>query len=202
MSSRRVKLFAWSLATTLFLVVVWALAVEPARLVVRHVDLRLPSWPASLDGLRVVAIADLHVGSPHVGLEKLQEIVARANREDADLIVLLGDYVIHGVVGGRFVEPEAIAAVLGGLRARLGVVAVLGNHDWWLDGPRVWRALEAVGVTVLEDRLVRIERNGAPLWLAGLGDAWTRTADVAGTLRDVPAGEPVLVLTHNPDLFP
>ena len=59
--------------------------------------------------------------------------------------MLLGDYVVHGVVGGIETAPEEFAHILGGLSAPLGVYGVLGNHDWWLDGPRVSNALQSAG---------------------------------------------------------
>jgi predicted MPP superfamily phosphohydrolase len=123
------------------------------------------------------------------------------NAARPDLIVLLGDYVIHGIIGGRFIEPEPVAMVLGGLRAPLGVFAVTGNHDWWYDGPRVTGALEAAGIRVLDDAAAPLPAGG-PLWIAGVGDLWTRPADVRRALAEVPADAPVVVITHNPDLFP
>ena len=127
-----------------------AVCVEPARLVVREVRVRLPGWPTALEGLRVAVLSDLHAGAPHLGAHKRREIVARTNAAHPDLVVLLGDYVVGGEAGSRFVEPEVLARELGDLRAPLGVVAVLGNHDWWYDGPRVRRALEAAGLRVLD----------------------------------------------------
>ena len=181
-----------------------AVCVEPARLVVREAEVRLPRWPAALGGLRVAVLSDLHAGAPHLGARKRAEIVARTNAAHPDLVVLLGDYVVGTEAGARFVEPEVFARELGGLRAPLGVVAVLGNHDWWYDGPRVRRALEAAGLRVLENDAIALEvkGRGARLWVAGLGDLWSRSADPAAALRAVPAGEPVLLLTHNPDVFP
>jgi hypothetical protein len=116
--------------------------------------------------------------------------------------VLLGDFVIHGVLGGSFVEPEAAIRAMAGIRAPLGVVAVLGNHDWWFDGDRVRKALEEGGIAVLENETARLERKGAALWLVGLADLWTRTPRITEALTSVPAGEPVLLLTHSPDVFP
>jgi uncharacterized protein len=110
--------------------------------------------------------------------------------------------VIQGVAGGEFMEPERIAESLRGLRAPLGVYAVLGNHDWWFDGPRVTRAFEGVGIRVLENDAARVERNGRSLWLAGLADLWTRKPDVSRALTGVTDDGPVIVFTHNPDLFP
>jgi len=183
-------------------VLVWSVFVEPARLVVRPVTVRPSGWPAALDGLRIAVLSDIHAGAPHVGHEKLARIVKVVNDQRPDLVVLLGDFVIHGVLGGRFEAPEATIRALAGLRAPLGVVAVLGNHDWWYDGDRVRKALEEGGIPVLENETVRRERKGAALWLVGLADLWTRTPRITETLTSVPAGEPVILLTHSPDVFP
>ena len=181
-----------------------AVCVEPARLLVRDARVRLPGWPVALAGLRVAVLSDLHAGAPHLGARKRREIVERTNASRPDLVVLLGDYVVGGEAGARFVEPEVLARELGGLRAPLGVFAVLGNHDWWYDGPRVRRALEAAGLHVLENEAIALAREdrGARFWVAGLGDLWTRPSDPAAALRSVPPGEPVLLLAHNPDVFP
>lgn len=203
---RRGKIIKRTLAAALAALVVlglWAFWFEPARLTVRRETLSVPRWPEEHKGLRVAVITDLHVGSPHAGPEKLRRVVERANAESPDLVVLLGDYVIQDVLGGRFVEPELVAAELGRLRATHGVFAVLGNHDWWLDGARVAAALEGAGLVVLENRAARVERGGRAFWVAGVADLWTRTPDIAGSLAQVGgADEPVIILTHNPDIFP
>ncbi|HMH76448.1 MAG TPA: hypothetical protein VK547_07465 [Candidatus Udaeobacter sp.] len=98
-------------------------------------------------------------------------------------------------------EIEQTAAALRDLRAPLGVFAVLGNHDWWYNGPRCARALEAVGIRVLEDAAAEVAVRGHPLWIAGVSDAFTRPAAITRALAPVPEGAPVIVLTHNPDLF-
>ena len=143
-----------------------------------------------------------------MSLARLRRVVERVNEEAPDVVLITGDFVIGGrnheggVVGGHFVEPEPIAAELKHLRAPLGVYAVLGNHDWWFDGERVARALEGAGVRVLENHAARIEHAGRSFWLAGVADLWTRTPDVAGTLRQVTTDDPVVLFTHNPDIFP
>ncbi len=181
---------------------VWAFWLEPASLSSRTVEIQPTRWPASLDGLRVVALADLHVGSPHHGLATLHRIVDEVNAARPDVVVLLGDYVIQGVLGGRFVPPEEVAAALGGIRAPLGVFGVLGNHDWWLDAPRVAAALETVGIAVLDDRATAVIRDSASFWIAGVSDLWEGRHDIATALEHVPADAPVIVITHNPDIFP
>jgi uncharacterized protein len=179
----------------------WAL-VEPARLKTRRVDVPLEHWPRGLDGLRVAALSDLHSGAPHVGERKLERIVERVNRAKPDLIALVGDYADPSVPLGEPVAPERVAELLGGLRARLGVFAVLGNHDWLHYGERVPRALRAAGIEVLENDAVAVERGGDVLWVAGLADMREREPDVTVALAMVPAGQPLIALTHDPDTFP
>jgi uncharacterized protein len=178
----------------------WAVVVEPGRLVVRETRVRSARWPRP--DLRIAVLTDLHVGSFRNGLDRLDEVVARTNAERPDLVVILGDLVIHDVILGRFVPPEATAARLAGLRAPYGVMAVLGNHDWWLGGKRVRDDLERAGIRVLENEATPIDEGARRFWVAGLADLWTRPVSIPRALARVPADEPVLLLTHNPDVFP
>ena len=180
----------------------WGFWWEPASLFTREYDLALPGWPASARELRIAVLADLHTGSPHNDLEKLHEVVHATNLAKPDLILLAGDFVIHGVVGGSFVEPEASARVLRSLQAPLGVYAVLGNHDWWFDGARVRKALEGEAIPVLEDRAIPLTFNQMVFWLAGVSDFWEAAHDVRQALKGVDAESPVILVTHNPDVFP
>ncbi|MBA2339268.1 MAG: metallophosphoesterase [Pyrinomonadaceae bacterium] len=180
----------------------WAFLIEPSLITVSHHTIKIPRWQREHQNLKIAILTDLHVGAPHMNVGKLKQVVERTNAEAPDAIVILGDLVIQDVVGGKFVEPELIANELKNLRAPLGVVAVLGNHDWWLDGERVARSLRETGLTVLENDVARVERDGKVFWFAGLGDLWTRAADIKGTLGKIQTDDPVIVLTHNPDVFP
>jgi uncharacterized protein len=178
----------------------WALWWEPRRLVTRELSMLPSCWTGP--PVRIAVASDLHVGAPGVDLKKLDTLVADVNSARPDVVVLLGDYVIQGVKGGRFVTPEMIAQHLGALKAPLGVYAVLGNHDWWLDAPRVERALSSAGIRVLEDRSVSLDRPGDGFWLMGISDFWEGRHDVAAALADVRDGRPIIAITHNPDVFP
>jgi hypothetical protein len=180
----------------------WGFAIEPASLRNEDYEFAIPNWPAGCDGLRIAVLADLHVGSPFNGQGKLDRVIALTEQADPDLILLAGDFVIHGVRGGTFTPPEQIAAALQRLSAPLGVWAVLGNHDWWFDAPRVRAALESNGIPVLEDVASRIHTNTCDFWLAGISDYWEGKHDVSGALAQVTDTAPVLAFTHNPDVFP
>jgi predicted MPP superfamily phosphohydrolase len=177
----------------------WAGWIEPRRLVVRDVELTLPRWPPHLDGMRAGVLSDVHAGVPHMSLAKLARAVDALNDRAPDVHLLLGDFLDASQPWRRRLAPERVAEELARLRAPLGTVAVIGNHDWRNSGDRIWRALEAEGVTVLEDRAIELA-NG--LWIAGLGDMRHRRPDVRHALREIPDGAPAVVLSHDPDMFP
>lgn len=180
----------------------WAFWIEPSRVVIHHITLQIPRWHPEHREMRIAILTYLHTGAPHMGVDKLKRVVEYTNRENPDLVVILGDLVIDEVVGGRFVEPEPIAELLKGLRAPQGVVAVLGNHDWWYNGVRVTEALKQAGIIVLENGARRIELNDQSFWIVGIADLWTRQPDINGSLRQVDDTNPVILITHNPDIFP
>jgi predicted MPP superfamily phosphohydrolase len=179
-----------------------ALWIEPRRIAVRRVDLELPRWPGALDGLRIALVSDLHAGAPHVGVDRVGRVVEKVEALEPDLVALLGDYVDPEVRFGDAVAPEPVAEQLGRLRAPLGTIAVLGNHDWYADGPRVAGALRDAGIRVLENDAVRVRREPAELWVAGLADASERRPDVDRALAGVPDDAAVVMLSHDPDVFP
>lgn len=178
----------------------WAFWWEPRRLVVRESSIALSCWQGK--PLRIAIASDLHIGSPYTGVAKLERIVEQINAGRPDVIVLLGDFVIQGVTGGQFVPPETIAKKLAGLRAPLGVYAVLGNHDHWLDGPRVARAFERSGIRMLEDTALPLTYGDRRFWLVGISDFLTAPHDVRLALAPVDDDAPAIAITHNPDIFP
>ncbi len=197
---RRHKIIAGLAATTLILAL-WVFWLEPSSLRTQEQELVLPGWPQACDGLRVAVLADLHVGSPWHGPSQLRRIVQAVDAAKPDLVLLAGDYVIQGIVGGSFVSPEQMAPELARLAAPLGRYAVLGNHDGWLDGARVSRALESSGIPVLEDAAVARDRGDCRFWLAGVGDFWEAKHDWRQALAAGPEQAPLLLFTHNPDIF-
>ena len=169
----------------------------PRLLRVHEVPLAVPGWPHDLDGLRIAVVGDVHAGSPWTGLDRVHELVRRVVAVRPDLVLLVGDHLSDVLLGTRL-DPEPVAEALAGLKAARPVVGVLGNHDWDVDGERVRRAFEAAGLPVLEESAVPV--LDGRLWVAGVGDLWTRTPSVPDALASVPAGAPVVLLTHNPDV--
>jgi uncharacterized protein len=174
---------------------------EPASLTI--VEERIAIDSIARGSVRVAILTDLHVGSPFNGIERLRALVARTNAARPDVVCVLGDLVIQGVIGGHPAPPEAIAAELTALRAPSGVFAVLGNHDGWLDHDRVQRALEDARIRVIEESSAPVHTPAGPIWLAGISDWWTGRHDITAALAGVADdGRPVILMTHNPDVFP
>ncbi len=179
----------------------WAFWWEPSSLRVTQHAVELSRWPSNCDDLRIAVLADLHVGSPYIGLDSLSEIVTATRAAQPDLVLLAGDYVSQGVVGGTFVAPEAAARVLHPLRQSAPVFAVLGNHDWWLDSDRVRHALQSVDIAVLDDASTTLRLGACTLSLVGVSDFWEGPHDVDRALAGVADSDTTVLFTHNPDLF-
>lgn len=199
----RLVLWVLPLAAALALAV-YAFWIEPRSLVVTRLSLPMPGLAHEL---RLVVMGDLQPAGPIETLETVAKVVDRMNAEAGDLVLLLGDYVSTRRLATGFLDPHDTVPILGRLKAPLGVFAVLGNHDWWWDGPEMRRLLTDQGITVLEDAAARVDDAGRTLWIAGLSDPVTQAYDLEATLAQTGpmqagAGEPVLLLAHTPDVFP
>jgi predicted MPP superfamily phosphohydrolase len=203
---------------------VYAVGVEPLLFnnVTRY-HLQPASWPTNLR-LKIAVIADIHACEPWMNVKRIEHIVHIANGLGADVIALLGDYVAgHNKITGVVPDREW-ARALAGLRAPLGVYSILGNHDWWADsdaqarghGPIAARiALENAGVPVLENDSIALSKDGERFWIAGLGDQLAirdsksgrmeigrGVDDIEKTLAPIGDKAPVVLLAHEPDIFP
>ena len=158
-------------------------------------EVRVPSLDARLDGLRIVHLSDLHLGTLTPRSWVLAWVRA-ANRTAPDLAVVTGDMVTSGTD-----FHEDVADALGELRAKGGTFASMGNHDYFGDDEPLVAHLRKRGVRVLRNEGVAIDRNGATLWLAAIDDTWTRRDDLAAAMRDRPDGATTLLLAHDPNRF-
>jgi predicted MPP superfamily phosphohydrolase len=184
---------------------VYAALVEPRSLVVNELSVASAFWHGA--PLRIAAISDTHVGGPHVDSARVVGIVDEINTLQPDLVVLLGDYGAGHVPEARCdpsrrKEIQSGLAAFGALRARYGVIAVLGNHDSWYGRRSITSALQRVGIAVLWNGNVVIHReHESDVVVAGIADEMTGDPDFAVALEGVPAGADTLVLSHSPEPF-
>ena len=190
----------------------YAVGIEPRSRprVVTH-RITPPGWPQGL-ALRLVLVSDIHACDPYMPASRIAEIAQQANGLGGDMILLLGDF-LSGMRLGSQVPPDAWGEALRPLKAPLGVHAILGNHDW-LDDPQamesgrpvvVQAVLDRLGVPLYSNRAVRLEKDGHAFWLAGLADQLFPAAgldDLPGTLASVTDNAPVILMAHEPDIFP
>lgn len=167
--------------------------------VVRETRIAVRDWPAGERPLRILLLSDIHVAGPDMPPERLERIVAHANGLRPDAVLIAGDFISEKTVATHVYSFDEIAGPLAGLRARLGVFAVLGNHDHRVDADAARAALGRANVRVLNNEAAR----AGPLAIGGLDDDHTGHADLGRTLAAMQAtgGVPVL-LSHSPDPFP
>ena len=154
--------------------------------VLRYYTLR--SKQLSVEKLRLVLLADLHVthALPRAYYEHVFDLVSA---QDADLILLLGDYVADSD------NVELMAQLLARhWPARMGAFAVLGNHDLWTDPARVREALRSSNVTLVEGRCQHLPASIGAVAICGTDTPWGPELSSA-----LDRAELNLVLSHTPD---
>lgn len=187
---------------------VYAAAIEPNTITVRRYRVPIKGLPGSLDGLRIVQISDTHLG-PRVHESHIAASVRIALEQRPDIVALTGDYVHDGPAGidraAELFEPLTSDPGV------IGVVGVLGNHDWYADGPRMRDALRAIGVRMVDNDRVFLSassrslassppaRPDDALCFVGLGDLLTHTVEPARAFSGIDPDTPRVLLAHVPD---
>jgi len=174
---------------------------EPIRPSIVREEILLKRWPARMDGFTIALLSDFHY-DPIFSVHPIQSAVEIVNRARPDLVLLTGDFVTSPPFGDRsrgLADAEPCAQLLQKLQAPHGRWAVMGNHDVIAGTLQVTAALRAAGLAVLSNSAVPIEHNGGRFWLAGVGDALLKTADLHSALQPVPPDEAVILMAHEPD---
>ena len=199
--------WARSVGCSLGGMVAWSL-VEPHRVALRPHEVFLPDLPREAEGLKIVQLSDLHVSAMTSG-EFLGRVIERVNALQPDVIALTGDYVSRRNSYARFTGARSwarpiaeyareMAAEVAKLRARLGVLAIPGNHDHSMGRfEAIGGLLEAVGIQTLENKSVRV--GGLPF--VGLDDVRAGRPKLDAAFAGVERSEAQVILAHNPRLL-
>jgi predicted MPP superfamily phosphohydrolase len=181
---------------------------EPNRPRLVSIEVPLARLHESWDGFRIAQLSDLHYDD-YFSVVPLRKAIVMVNDLQPDLIVLTGDFVTSPLRERRrrsMPEPrgaakaiEPCALLLTQLRAKSGVVAVLGNHDVDTAPGHINSVLESHGIPVLKNRSLPLERQGNRLWLAGVDDVLRGKPDLGLALKGISASERVVLLAHEPD---
>lgn len=167
--------------------------VEPDRLSLERILIKVSRLPLALEGFRIAVLSDFHL-YPFTQMEHIIAAVKLANSLQPDLTVLLGDYVDETVESIHELAPQ-----LALLNARHGVLGVLGNHDHWKGAKIVHRALHLAGITTLANSGRTIAVGSSELFIAGTESAWAGHPDLGLALANRRAETPVVLLAHEPD---
>ena len=169
-------------------VCVWSVFIEPNILTVKHITIKDPA----LKGLKIVFASDFHI-KPHE-MYRLKRTVRAINRQNADIILLGGDYV-NGHKKGSSMKIEKISEQFSHLQSKLGVYAVIGNHDGWQGKEEIISVLEKNNINILFNNNKCFEK----FCIAGVDDMQTGTPDIIQALSGTK--KPVILLSHTPDIM-
>ncbi len=171
-----------------FLLLLYAFLVEPNILTIKHVRIK----NEKLNGLKIVFATDFHF-KPYEKY-RLKRIVRAINKQNADIILLGGDYV-NGHKKGANLDVNIIAKEFSDMKSKNGTFAVMGNHDGWQGRHEIIDLFEKNGIEVLENRCKNFEK----FTIAGVEDLQTANPDIEKALKE--AEQPVILLSHTPDII-
>lgn len=173
--------------------------IEPRWVDYREQLLKIANLPAEFHGMRIAHLTDMHLSelSP---VDYQRKVIQQVNRLKVDLVAVTGDLITDDV---QFIKP--VCQLLGELEAP--VMVSFGNHDYYPIKPAPGKNLAQImeeelirqGCQVLRNRSVAVDRGGRRLWVAGMEDHWMGNFSPKEAFKGLPAGEPVIALTHNPD---
>lgn len=163
------------------------------EIALREVELRVPGWPASRDGLRIAHLSDFHLGDL-MPVGRAVEAVERIARRRPDLVACTGDVVDLDVDG-----CEPLLEAMGAVQAPFGRFLVLGNHDHLHDAAELVAMAEVHGLRVPHGQVMRAGDAADPLLVGGVD--WGRTVHELDRAVDALPAVPDLLLAHNPKAF-
>jgi len=170
--------------------------IEPNHLSVTRKKIVIPNFPPALNGLTIAQMTDFHY-RPDSEDALMAEAVEVVNAARPDLIALTGDFISH--------EPQVftpLMAHLSKLRAKHGIYGIMGNHDGWNAPYSLFqKGFQQAGFEFLINARTHIEINGERLSILGTDSIWSGQLDLPACYRGHHAGDPVIALVHEPDVF-
>jgi predicted MPP superfamily phosphohydrolase len=169
--------------------------VEIRRVEINPLTLTLPRLAPEFDGYRIVQIGDIHLDD-WTKPERLRGIVEKVNAQRPDLVAIMGDFASRSA---KQLDTRRLTGALRELRARDGVLTILGNHDYLTGVELIRRCIREASVTELVNDVHTLRRGGATLHVAGIDDIMEGGSRLDLVLRDLPDSGAAILLAHEPD---
>jgi uncharacterized protein len=197
----------WLLAGFALANIAWGVTRTAYQYTIRKVGLKLPNLPASFDGLKIVQISDLHLGS-FAGTTAVQKMVGMINEQEPDLVFFTGD-----LVNNFAYEAEPFLEVLNGISAKKGVYSVLGNHDYgeytkWeseqakaLNHANIVDIQRQFGWRVLRNEHILLDSEEGNIAIIGVenwGTHFYKYGDIAKATLGAESAAVKILLSHDP----
>jgi uncharacterized protein len=179
----------------LFATSVYAQGVEPRWFAIKTIDVKLAGLDPAFEGYKIVQLTDLHARSAIMNRAALEKVAQLANQQQPDLIALTGDYITSGADKSE----EMLTNAFKQLKAKDGIVAIMGNHDRGEDSAPLERAFATSNIKLLNNAVHSIERQGRLLNIAGVDDVWFQRANLPQTISQLPNTGANILLAHEPD---
>lgn len=177
-------------------------AIEAKLITVKKISIPVPNLPPAFHGKTIAFLSDIH-HSIVVPRAYLEHVVKLTNELSPDIVILGGDYVTsgekyRGLDAKKYIEP--CFEILRKLQAKMGFLAVTGNHDTHVGLGKINLAIRAAGIGNLDNRGMWIEEQGQRVWFCGVSDLRTSTPNVPLALAGTTNKDAVILVSHNPDL--
>ncbi len=166
---------------------------EAGWLKVTAIDVTSGDIPPEFNNTKIVFASDIHHG-PHFSVNRVQQLVAKINSQNPDIIILGGDYIDGGK---KYIEP--VFTVLKSLKAKHGVYAVTGNHDHWQDITLTRQLLLKSNFKLCDNRSYWVKKGKSKIKIGGVGDLWEDTQLLNKTIAGLKKADFSILLSHNPD---
>lgn len=168
--------------------------------IARKTIIKVDDWPINKPPMRVLLMADIQMAGPDMTPDRLDRIVTQINKENADIILIAGDFISKNRLATKLYTADETIAPLAKLKASVGIYAVLGNHDHWTDKDGFIKALDKYNITLLSNEAVAVDGIN----IVGIDDEYTKHADIEATMASLSKLEKTanIVVTHDPDIIP
>lgn len=172
----------------------WIGRANALKVKLEQFDIACPSLPESFDGLRILFVTDPHIDNTDALVEKIIKVVDPATY---DICVLGGDYTF-GRAWQNAIDYSNLETIAKYLVARSPVFGVLGNHDTY----DVGKLLETIGVKMLVNDSVAIDRQGEKIYIAGLDDChYFGAEDIKLADESIEKGAFKIMVSHSPETY-